>query len=183
MLQLSVKTTSLWDERNECFMQIKGCTVQLEHSLISISKWESIYEKPFPGLNNKPFDTEEFIQYIKCMIITPNTDPNLCYLLASNYADDIEKYMNRKMSATFFSDDKDKSKKSTKLITSELIYYWMTSSNIPIETEKWHINRLLMLINVCSEENKPPKKQNLNDIYARNRKLNEFNRRRFRSKG
>lgn len=183
MLQLSTKDTTLWDEQNERFIDVKAARVQLEHSLISISKWESIYEKPFPGLNNKPIEGDEFIKYIKCMIITPNADPNLCYLLASTAANQIEKYMNRKMTATFFGESKPDKVTKKRIITSELVYYWMIAANIPFECDRWHINRLFTLINVCGEENKTGKKSDMKDVYARNRMLNELNRKRFNSKG
>lgn len=187
MLQLDTKAARLWDEEHECFINVKASRVQLEHSLISISKWESIYEKPFPGLNKKELTGEELVQYVKCMMVTPNVDPNLCYLLATtSTVNQIEEYMNRKMTATFFSDEDDKvNKKKKKIITSELVYYWMIAAGIPLECEKWHINRLFTLINICGEENKTgkSKKSDMQYIYARNRKLNEYNRKRFKSKG
>lgn len=184
MLQLSTKDTTLWDELNECFIDVKASRVQLEHSLISISKWETIYEKPFPGLNNKPIEGDEFVQYIKCMIITPNSDPNLCHVFKNPpFINQIEEYMNRKMTGTFFGDDKTDKTTKKKVITSELVYYWMIAANIPFECDKWHINRLFTLINVCGEENKTGKNSDMKDVYARNRMLNELNRKRFHSKG
>lgn len=159
MLEITVKALDGWDERRNCFVSIgKDTTIKLEHSLISISKWESKYKKSFLS-NEDKLTNEEFVDYVKCMTI--GTVPDEIYdQLRPNDFKKISDYMNDPMTATTVRKDNKRTSRR-QMITSEIIYYWMTACNIPFECEKWHINRLMMLITVCSEKNKPAKKRKM----------------------
>lgn len=162
MLEITVPQKEFWDPIKEEFLTIDKGTLQLEHSLISISKWESKWHKPFYGKD--PKSVEEVIDYIKCMTIGKVSNPDIYITIANtdSIVDQIQKYIDDPMTATWFSESKD-SKGQTETITSELVYYWMISFNIPFECEKWHFNRLLTLVRVCAEKNKPAKKQKSKD--------------------
>lgn len=180
MLKIVVKGTELYDERSNEFIVTKDTVLCLEHSLISLSKWESKWHKPFLGKQEKT--SEEMIDYIRCMTLTQSYDPNvLRSLSASNYAE-IKAYMEDPMSATWFN-EKNNPKSQQKTVTAELIYYWMITSQIPFECEKWHLNRLLTLIRVCNIENSPKKKMRKNDVLRQNSRLNAERRRLMGSAG
>lgn len=169
-----------WDEKKEEFVEAKTQVLQLEHSLISLSKWESKWCKPF--LSNGQKTEEEIMDYIKNMTLTPNVDPDVyLHLSAENYRE-IDAYINAPMTATTFYEDKN-SKRSRDIITAELIYYWMIALNIPFECQKWHLNRLLTLVRVCNLKNAPPKKMSKRDIMSRNAQLNAARRKQFNTKG
>lgn len=179
MLTLEVKGRRLWDEKNQEFLYPKDHVLIMEHSLVSVSKWESIWCKPFLGKD--PMTSEQTISYIKCMTITKNVDPNIYLCMTNEHIDKVKEYIEAPMTATTIREEETKG--SSKVVTSELIYYWMLSLNIPVEFQKWHFNRLLTLIKVCNAENKPPKKMSKNEIYARNAKLNAERKRRLGTKG
>lgn len=179
MLRLNIPAMDLWDEFNERFIQTDGGVLELEHSLLAISKWEAKYEKPF--LTNTPKTQEETLDYIRCMTLN-SVNPNIYFAISNNDIEAINKYNDKKSTATFFG-EKNKPARNRQQITSELIYYWMASYRIPFEAQTWHINRLLTLIRIFNEENKPHKKQNMKDVYARNKALNEARRKRSGSKG
>lgn len=168
----------LWDERNQQFLSIKETTIQLEHSLLSISKWESKWNKSF--INTKDKTEEELIDYIKCMTITKNVDPNIYVCLTAENIQEIVNYINAPMTATIIRDTE---KSSRETVTSELIYYWMISLNIPVKFEKWHLNRLITLIRVCSIKNQPAKKMSRGEIMQRNAALNAARKKRWNTKG
>lgn len=180
MLSITIPEQRLWNEETELFLTIPQKTLKLEHSLVSLSKWESKWCKPF--LDNKRKTKMELMDYVRCMTLTQNVDPVIYYGLTDQNVKDITDYMDAPMTATWFAEDKNK-KPSRKVITSELIYYWMIANQIPFECEKWHINRLLTLIRVCGEKNKPTKKMSQRDILARNAKLNAERRAKLGSKG
>jgi hypothetical protein len=169
-----------WNEETGEFVEPKTQILQLEHSLVSLSKWESKWCKAF--LSKTPKTAEETFDYIKCMTITPNVDPDVYNHLTRDNIDEVNKYIEAPMTATYFSEDK-KSGGSRETITSELIYYWMVSLQIPFECQKWHLNRLLTLIRVCNVKNAPPKKMSKRDIMSRNASLNAARRKQFNSKG
>lgn len=160
MLQITVPAAEYFDERTEEFINVKAYTLQLEHSLISISKWEAKWHKPFIGKEEKT--EEETRDYIRCMTITQNVDPIVYLAIPNSEIQRIKEYINEPMTATWFN-DRDKRAPSRKVITSEVVYYWMISQNIPIECEKWHFNRLMTLIRVCSEKSQPQKKMSKAD--------------------
>lgn len=170
-----------WDEVKQEFVEPKTQTLQLEHSLISLSKWESKWKKPF--FSKKAMTDEETLDYIKCMTLTRNIDSDVYNHLSPENVKAIMDYINDPMTATTFSKD-EKSGNNREVITSELIYFWMISSNIPLEVcEKWHINRLLTLIRVCGIKNTPPKKRSKRDIMSQNAALNAARRKQLNTKG
>ena len=159
---------------------MKEQMLQLEHSLVSLSKWESKWCKPFFSKQEKTY--EETIDYIKCMTITQNVKDDVYTRLTNDNVMQINKYIEAPMTATTFSKDAN-GKGGKEIITSELIYYWMIALNIPFECQKWHINRLLTLVRVCNVKNEPSKKMSKKDIMSRNRALNAARRKQLNSKG
>lgn len=181
MLKITVPETEFWDEIHEEFVYKKEQTLQLEHSLVSLSKWESKWHKAFLGKQEKT--DEEILDYVRCMTLTQNVDPEVyTRLSADNYAA-INAYIEAPMTATTFYEDKS-SGRNKETVTSELIYFWMISYNIPVDIcQKWHLNRLLTLIRVCNVKNTPPKKRSRREMLNRQAALNAANRKRFSSKG
>lgn len=180
MLQITIPACEQWDEAKNEFVYTKVQTLQLEHSLISISKWESKWNKAFLSKNEKTY--EETVDYIKCMTITQNVDPSVYLRLTNENIEQINQYIDAPMTATYFMEDDDK-KPSRETITAELIYYWMIALNIPFECQKWHLNRLLTLVKVCNIKNAPPKKRSKGDIMRRNAKLNAARRAKHHTRG
>ena len=180
MLQISIPAGEMYDERDQTFISIKGQTLQLEHSLISLSKWESKWCKSF--LSNPDKNLEETIDYIRCMTLNNNVDPNVYLFLTNENIKEINDYIAAPMTATYFSEDKT-GRKNNEIITSELIYYWMIAQNIPVDFQKWHLNRLLTLIRVCNIKNSPPKKHSKRELMSRNAALNAARRKQFNTKG
>lgn len=180
MLQITIPACEQWDEAKNEFVYTKAQTLQLEHSLISISKWESKWNKAFLSKNEKTY--EETVDYIKCMTITQNVDPSVYLHLTNENIEQINQYIDAPMTATYFMEDDDK-KPSRETITAELIYYWMIALNIPFECQKWHLNRLLTLVKVCNIKNAPPKKRSKGDIMRRNAKLNAARRAKHHTRG
>lgn len=181
MLQIEIPVTSEgWDEKTETFIEAKTKILQLEHSLISISKWESKWCKPF--LSNKSMTLEEELDYIKCMTLTQNVEPELYNRLTPHNLDQIVKYINAPMTATTFREDKT-NKGNREIVTAELIYHWMIELNIPFECRKWHLNQLLTLIKVRNIKLTPPKKRSKRDIMSQNAALNAARRQQLNSKG
>lgn len=184
MLQITIQPvqSEIWDEVNETFIYVpnsKEQVLQLEHSLISISKWESKWCKPF--LHSEKSD-EEIIDYIKCMTLTPNVDPDIYNRLTEENVEQIKEYISAPMTATTFSNDNKKGTNRER-VTSELIYYWMIALNIPMECQKWHIARLMTLIRVCEIKNSPPKKHSRSEIMSRNAALNAARKKQLNTKG
>lgn len=183
MLQIIIPDIEQFDTVNEVFITAKGQTIQLEHSLVSISKWESKWHKPFLGAMEKT--DEETLDYIRCMTISQGVDPKL-YSRTYFNPDIIKKitaYIDDPMTATWFAEPSKKKTINREIITSELIYYWMIALNIPVEFQKWHLNRLITLIKVCNVKNEPAKKMSKSEIMSRNKALNESRRAAEHSKG
>ena len=180
MLSITIPGAEYFDEINGVFVNTEGQTIQLEHSLISLSKWESKWHKPFLGREKKT--REEEIDYIRCMTITKNVDTLLYYSITPQIHKQIKDYIDNSMTATWFT-EKENKRFNREVITAEIIYYWMVSLQIPFECEKWHLNRLLTLIRVCNEKNAPEKKMSKRELLARNRSLNEARRKKMHSKG
>ncbi len=180
MLRLKVPSLEFWDSKKEEFYKTKEVELQLEHSLVSISKWEQKFHKSF--LDTKDKSDEEMIFYIKCMTITQNIDDIIFSSLPREIINQIADYINDPMTATTFSDPRKSPKKD--IITSEIIYYWMIAYNIPFECQKWHLNRLLTLIKVCDiKNNSDNKKMSRNEIMSRNRTLNEARKAKYNTRG
>lgn len=181
MLTIQIAASESYDEIRNEFIYLKPINIQLEHSLISLSKWESKWHKPFyHPINNKT--TEETIDYIRCMTLTQNVKPDVYYQLTNANMKEIQDYIDDPMTATTFSDHGNKPP-SREIITSELIYYWMIAYNIPVEFEKWHINRLLTLIRICSIKNSKPVKMSKKAILTRNQALNAARKKQFNTSG
>ena len=181
MLQLVIPLTpDGWDEEKEEFVEGKTQTLQLEHSLVSLSKWESKWCKPF--LSKEAKTDEEALDYIKFMTLTQNVKPEVYSHLTMDNLNEINKYIEAPMTATTFAKDI-LGKRSREIVTAELIYYWMIALNIPFECQKWHLNRLLTLIRVCNIKNAPPKKMSKREIIQRNAALNAARRKQFNTSG
>lgn len=180
MLKITVPAAELWDEVNEEFVYTKEQTLQLEHSLVSLSKWESKWNKAFLGKQEKT--DEEILDYVRCMTLTQNVDPEVYTRLSDDNYSKINAYIEAPMTATCFFDDK-QSKISRETVTSELIYYWMITYNIPVDFQKWHLNRLLTLIRVCNIKNSPPKKRSTRELMRHNSALNAARKSRLKTRG
>ena len=180
MLRITLPAIEQWDEEKQEFIQTKGQTLQLEHSLVSLSKWESKWNKPFLAKGDKT--NEETLDYIKCMTITQSVDPDVYNGLTQEHIDQINKYIEAPMTATTFRELK-QSKSNREVVTAELIYYWMIALNIPFECQKWHLNRLLTLIRVCNIKNSPPKKMGKRATISQYAQLNAARRKQHNSKG
>jgi len=180
MLTIIVPGVEMFDEKSQEFITVDDVTLDLEHSLVSLSKWESKYEKPFLGKVEKT--TEEVIGYIKAMTLTPNVPDEVYLKLSEQNINAINEYIDAKMSATWFNEAPG-APPSREVITSELIYYWMVTFQIPFECEHWHLNRLFTLIRVCNVKSAKPKKMSRAEIAARNRELNAQRRAQLGSKG
>jgi hypothetical protein len=180
MLEIKVKPVELWDEEKEEFVRFKGGKLVLEHSLVSIAKWEAKWMKPF--LSSKEKTLEETIDYIRFMTVGKIEDERIYEYLSEENVSLINEYINHPMTATWFY-EKEGGGRSGEVITNELVYYWMICFNIPFECQKWHFNRLLTLIRVCEEKNKPKKKMSGREIMERNRRLNEERRKKLGTKG
>lgn len=179
MLTISVKQQDFFDEVSGKFVEVPAQTVDLEHSLVSLSKWESIHEKPF--LDNVERSDSEIYSYIQCMILSPEVSPEIVYRFSESDREKISEYIDSKQTATWFPNAK-KSRSGEK-VTSEVIYYWMVAFNIPFECQYWHLNRLLTLIQVCNIKNQPAKKMSKSELMRRNRDLNAQRRAQMGSTG
>lgn len=180
MLKIKIPAREYWDEENQSFIQTQDVELSLEHSLVSISKWESKWHKPFLSKEDKT--AEETFDYIKCMTLTQNVDPEVYTRLTQKNINDIKNYIEDPHTATVIYEDPH-GPRSREVVTSELIYYWMVALNIPVEFQKWHLNRLLTLIRICNIKNKPPKKMSQREIMSRNSALNAARRQRLHSNG
>lgn len=180
MLQIVIPSKEYWDEAKEEFVTNKEQRLQLEHSLVSVSKWEAKWHKAFLSHDNRTF--EETIDYIRCMTITQNVDPGVYAFVTDEIIETVNKYISDSMTATWFSEEKT-GRRSSETVTSELIYYWMISLNIPIKCEKWHLNRLLTLIRVCNIKNQPPKKMSKRETASRYAALNKARRNKYNTRG
>lgn len=181
MLTIVVPGVEGWDERKEEFVQAQPPVIlQLEHSLLSLSKWESKWKKPF--LSKEPKTKEETIDYIRCMNLNASTPYSVYLRLSSQNLKAVDAYINDAYSATTIRET-ESGRRNSGVVTSEVIYYWMVSLNIPFECQKWHLNRLLTLIRVCNIKNQPPKKRSQRDILRENAALNAARRKKAHSRG
>lgn len=181
MLKITIPETELWDEKTETFVKIEPKELILEHSLESLSEWESKWCKPF--YSNKEKTDEENIDYIKCMTINEDVDDFSYLCLTEENIKRIKQYIDAPMTATTFRGENEQKHNRSEVMTNEIIYYYMITLNIPFECQKWHLNRLLTLIRVCTIKSKPPKKMSQSEIMRRNSALNEARRKKFRTNG
>lgn len=180
MLEITIQDSEDFNEETNEFIQVEGRTLLLEHSLKSISKWEAKWKKPF--LETKNLTSEEILDYIKCMTITKNVKDDIYNHLDYDHIAEIKSYIEDPMTATIFSEEKKNGAKQ-EFITSELIYYWMVAQQIPFECENWNLNRLLVLIRICSIKNTPAKKMNKRDLAKKNAALNAKRKAQYNTKG
>ena len=180
MLEIIIPAQEKFDEATNEFLNFKEQTLQLEHSLVSLSKWESKWHKAFLSKADKSY--EETIDYVKCMTLTRNVNPEVYKNLTAKNIQEINAYIENPMTATtFYSENKGKTNNET--VTAELIYYWMIALNIPFECQKWHLNKLLTLIRVCNLKNTPPKKMSKKEIMNRNAALNAARKKQLNTTG
>lgn len=180
MLTIVIEEEELWDEKTNTFSYNETTVFELEHSLISLSKWESRYQKPFltAGVKTK----EEMFGYVEAMVISPTTDLDALYRCSQEHIDKIQAYIDSSQSATTFGVMPER-RGPSEVITSELIYYWMIAFAIPFDCQTWHLNRLFSLIRICNIKNAKPKKVSKHEIAMRNRELNEQRKAQLGTKG
>lgn len=184
MLKLIIEADDAYNHQTEMFEDLPRVELELEHSLVSLSKWESEFEKPFLGRQSK--SRAEILGYVRAMILSPEIPPGVIFRLTQQHFDAINDYIEAKQSATTFGElpQEGRNKARPETITSELIYYWMVTYNIPFEVERWHLNRLFSLIRICNVKNsKPSKRMSRHEIARRNRELNDERRRRLGTTG
>ena len=182
MLQITVPSVEQWDEKKQEFVSSKEQKLQLEHSLVSLSKWESKWCKPFLSKDKKT--DEETIDYIRCMTLTQNVNPDIYKFITDDNIKQVNNYIGAPMTATTFTTfSLRKNSINREIVTAELIYCWMITLSIPMECQKWHLNRLLTLIQVCNIKNQPAKKMSRREIMSRNSALNAARRKRLNTKG
>lgn len=179
MLKLVVPEREYFNESTQEFIQLKKQDLYLEHSLISLSNWESKWRIPFLGENKKTL--EQTTDYFRCMSLSKDIDPIVFMTLPSDIVNQIKEYVEDPMTATWFTDNGEPP--SREVLTSEVIYYMMIKLGIPMECQKWHFNRLMTLIKVCAIKESPEKKMGKQQILEKNRELNEARRSKFKTKG
>ena len=182
MLEIVIPDRELYDDKKQEFLTIKGQVLQLEHSLVSLSKWEAKWELPFLGKGDK--SEEQIRDYIRCMTITQNVKPSVYSFMTDDIFAQIREYIDAPMTATWFPEVPG-TPKSRRIITAEIIYYWMIAQNVPWECQKWHLNRLLTLLRVCGIENAPKEKSKMSkaEMLAQRRRLNDIRRAQYNTKG
>lgn len=180
MLTITVQAEEYWDEEAERFIYPDSFELQLEHSLVSLSKWEALFKKPF--LDGTERTEEESFAYVRFMLQTPATEDQIQQLSVANL-EAIYEYVMDKQTATWITEINPRRRQSGEKITSELVYYWMTMFNIPLEAENWHLNRLFTLIRIANIKNSKPEKQSRDDVARQQRELNRQRREAMGSKG
>ena len=188
MLKITISSDETWDETTEEFIPaVEPVEVHLEHSLVSLARWESKWKKPYLS---SELSREETIDYIRCMCID-DIDPEIFNHISDSNIKQVADYIADPMTATWFTDDKTKTpsgphkngRMKGEIITAEIVYYWMISAQIPVEFENWHLNRLLTLVRVIGEKNNPPKKMSKSDLTRKYAQLNAQRRAALHTKG
>lgn len=180
MLRITIEGGDYFNDETEEFIYFDDVVLDLEHSLLSLSKWESIYQKPFLSAGEK--SVEEIFGYLKAMVVSPMVDLDVLHRCSQKNIDTVQKYIESGQSATTFGSMPER-RGPGETITSELIYYWMVAFNIPFECETWHLNRLFSLIRICNIKNSKPRKMSRNEIAMRNKELNDKRRAELNTSG
>lgn len=178
-LTITVPATELYDRERGQFVSIKETTLTLEHSLVSLAKWESKWEVPY--LSKKPKTDEQVLDYIRFMTLTKNVDPNVYMAMTNDNFMAIKQYIEKPHTATTINEHDSRS--NSTVMTAEVIYWSMIAQNIPKEFEKWHLNRLITLIRVCAIKNAPPKKRGFMKTQNQYKAINDARRKLYNSKG
>ena len=187
MKTITIPGSLFFNEADETFIETTTTSIDIEHSLFAISKWESKWHLPFFGEGKKTH--EQMIDYVRCMTLTPNVDPNVYYFIPSQSFEEITSYIEDSMSSIDWAkvktngNQKVYGKPKHDNITSELIYFWMVDSGIPFECQYWHVSKLLSLIRMCNLKRTPPKKMSKHDLLARNASLNAARRKALNTTG
>lgn len=198
MLEITIPGEELWDARREEFTSTKAVTLRLEYSLVSLSKWESKWHIPFFA-DSEGKTTEQMQDFVRCMTVTQGVDPKVYTRLTAENLNAIYQYMEDPMTATWFAGEPKPGEKIQngsakprpkqrppgrgKVLTSEVLYSRMFQAGVPIECERWHLNRLMTLIRVCQEEQAPPKKMSKKDALRQRKQLNAARKKKYGSKG
>lgn len=184
MLLLQIPDRELWDPVKEKFISVKGATVELEHSLYAISKWESKWHIPFHDDRTKK-TLEQNIDYIRCMCVSSDVDPNVFNYITEENAREVTSYIDDSSTATWFNNAANRRSGKKEIITAEIIYYWMTAYNIPESYQYWHLNKLMTLLRVCAEKSNPDKKKinNTGQLAAQRRALVAARRKKYHTRG
>lgn len=164
----------------------KPVTIKMEHSLLAIAKWESKWKVPFLKESKETFTRDKLLDYFRCMTITPNVDPMIYYSITNSQMQEIVQYMNDPMTASTVREipGQNKGMGHVGTITSEVLYYQMAALRIPFEPcQKWHLNRLLMLLKIGAIEQQPPKKMGKHEAMAQRKSLNAARRAKHNSRG
>lgn len=180
MLELEIPGMEFFDEATSEFVTTKPIVLRLEHSLVSISKWESKWKVPFLSAEKKT--VAQTIDYIRCMTMNQHVDSFVYKALTNEHVEKVNAYIEDNKTATTFNEH-NSSKRSSEIVTSELIYFWMAQFNIPTECQKWHLSRLLTLIRIASIKNSPEKKMSKRAILSQNRSLNAARRKKLGTRG
>src|SRR3954469_7080143 len=180
MLTITVPGQEVYDESTGLLSTVNDVHLELEHSLVSLSKWEQIFEKSFIGTETKTND--ELFAYMQCMVTTPDYPAEVWLRLSEENVEKINDYISAKMTATTFLDPPG-APKTREVITAELIYYWMTVFNIPFECQHWHLNRLFTLIRVCNVKQSKPKKMSSAEASRQRAELNAQRRAKYGTSG
>lgn len=198
MFEITIPGEELWDARRAEFTSTKAVTLRLEYSLVSLSKWESKWHIPFfdDSMEKTP---EQMQDFVRCMTVTQGVDPTVYARLTVENLNAIYRYMEDPMTATWFAGEwrpGEKNQNGTakrrarrrppgtgKVLTSEVLYSRMFQAGVPIECERWHLNRLMTLIRVCQEEQAPPRKMSRKDALRQRRELNAARMKKYGTRG
>lgn len=185
MLTITIPSKEYFDNESGLFHYSKETTIVLEHSLVSLSKWESKWGKPFN--DGKPKTLEEIVDYIRCMTITQNVPPDAYWRITQEILEKVNTYIDEPMTGTTFrsinKNGNNKGKVGREIVTAEIIYYWMFSYNIPLDCQKWHLNKLLTLIRVFNVKNTPQKKMSNKETIKHNQALNAARKKKLGTRG
>lgn len=184
MLKLTIPKTTLFNEETNKFSDVQETTLSMEHSLVSVSKWEQFMGKPFLGRDTRT--DEETLHYIKCMVLSPeDVSEDVFRALTPDNMNAISEYINHKMTATWFSNQAPaNSRTNGEVVTAEVMYYWLVALQIDFQVQHWHLNTMLTLVRVTNIKNDPKKKMMpKEDAAAERARLNAERKAQYKSKG